>query len=295
MSDTPTTIPTTNTGELIEVDAGVVATAIENGILAQEPIQVGDHTLAQPLPAGWQLHTIDQRDSEDYPRQRVGEFPFVLIRSLGQYVDRYKTDDTLGYLKDVNGVGPKILVEDLRLARYVLDDFPTDSTANRVHVAQLVLRPTAQARRWGNALLHIQNQEQMLDLIDDGIGEIAKPAAADLRELIADLHAIRTTEAQSVIRTGGKASITVADNVDLHGGKGTEIAVPEKMTILFQPFASTADTIVLDVKIKPIISDRGKVSFFLSAPALDSVMTKLVGDIAAELAEATGIDPFWTV
>jgi hypothetical protein len=83
--------------------------------------------------------------------------------------------------------------------------------------------------------------------------------------------------------------------VNLHGGKGTEITVPEKMSIVFQPFASIGDTIVLDVKIKPLIAANGKVTFALSAPSLDAVMTKLVSTIAEQLTEATTIEPLWTV
>ena len=282
------------------VDGNVIDTAVKNGLLAQEPIELGDNAIAIPLPAGWNVHVSDERQYEDNPRERQGAFPFVGVRSLGQYVMAFRSEHTLGYLSDVNGRGPEILTKDLHLAKYVIDDFATDAfpgapVANRRHTATLVLRPTAQARRWGAALSTILNQEQMLDLIDDGIGEIAKPPAADLRELISDLHAIRTTEAQSVIRTGGAASITVADAVNLHSGKGTEVTVPERMTIVFVPFASLDNSIVLDIKIKPIVGDRGKVVFQLSAPTLDTQLTRLVSSVAEQLTEVTGIEPLWTV
>jgi hypothetical protein len=87
----------------------------------------------------------------------------------------------------------------------------------------------------------------------------------------------------------------VADTVNLHAGKGTEVSVPERMTVTFQPFAIMENKIVLDVKIKPVISDDGQGHVPLSAPALDAVMTGLISDVGTQLTEATDIEPLWTV
>ncbi len=294
MSDT-----TTNPADLeivpvtYAVDKDVVEVAIRNGVVAQNGFEIGDNTVILPTPAGWTINQLDQRDFEDLPRFRDGTFEIVGVRSLAAYVNRYKTDDTLGWIHDVNGRGSAALVADLDLAEYVIDDLPTDSTSNRVHRATLVLRPTAQARRWGNALRSgTIDQETLLDLVVDGIAEIGEPDGATLRDLVADLHAVRNTSVRSVIRKGGGATVEVADNVALHAGTGNTVTVPETITVVLQPYASVSDVISFDIKIKPKVREE-KVWFILTAPGLDVALTKLVGTIAADLAEATGIEPLW--
>jgi len=273
--------------------AALVETAIDNGVLALDPQEVGDHTLVFPLPPGWTAAHVDVRLNEDLPRFRTGSFPLVGVRSLAAYVNRYKTDNTLGWLRDVNGVGPSALTADLQVADYVIDDLPTDSTSNREHHAVLVLRPTPQARRWGKVLAAGSvDQETLLDLVVDGIGEIADPDGATLRDLVADLHAVRNTSVRSVIRQGGGATVEVADNVALHAGTGNQVLVPDLIRVVFQPYASVPDQIVLDITVKPkVIND--KVTFALSAPGLDGALAKLVSSLAEALTESTGFEPLW--
>lgn len=290
-------VPADATRVTYSVDSDVIAEAVANGVAACEPIALGDHGQLFLLPVGYTPHLVDVSDLEDSPRFREGAFEFVGVRSIAGYVNRYKTDDSLGFIKDVYGVGVKALVADLRLAEYVLDEHPADLVrrpARRKHVAVLVLRPTTAARRWGAVLDgKVLSQEGMLDLIVDGIGEIAQPDGSTLRDLISDLHAIRTTEARSVIRTGGQASIEVADNVQLHAGVGTKVEVPETITVTFAPFAGIPGPLVLKVMIKPQVQANSKVAFTLHAPTLDDDLARIIGDVAEDLEGATDIAPLW--
>jgi len=278
-----------------EIDADVVRTAVDNAVAAVEPHKVGEHGLAFLVPEGWQLKVQDQRElgPARLPEYRSLTTSFVGVRSIGAYVTRYKTDATLGYIVDVNGKGTAPLVGDLDAAFYVLDDIPaTEGTARREHRARLVLRPTAAARRWGSKLGKPLSQEEMLDLVVEGITEIASPPGADLRDLISDLHAIRTTSAKSVIRTSGQLAVEVADNVTLHAGPGNKVEVPEKITLVLAPFAGIDSQLQVDVLIKPKVTGE-TVTFVLTAPTLDERLARIIGDIAAHLTEATGIEPLW--
>lgn len=136
------------------------------------------------------------------------------------------------------------------------------------------------------------DQEAFLDLVDDGIGEIASPDGAQLRDLISDLHAIRNAEVKSVIRTGGEGAIQINENVTLHAGTGDKVTFPERMTIVLRPFASIVSTIALDLRITPKVRD-GHVSFTLSCPTLDDKLAEVLGDVAADIAERTGLNPHW--
>jgi hypothetical protein len=280
----------------------IVEQAVANGIAAAEPMTIGDHGVAHLVPPGYQLTVLDTRGHEDRPRWPEGTFTFVNIESWHAYTARHRSVDTLDYARDLTASGLQALSNDTVFVTTVLDDHrPTvipdlqivaaeATVGRRKHVAQLVLRPTPEARRWAKALTTARlSQEHMLDLIDDGIGQIASPDGATLRDLVADLHAIRTTEVQSVVRTGGEAQITTADLVQLRAGKGNTLTIPEQMQVVLTPWFASPGPMFVTVKIKPRI-ENGKVSFELVASDLDRV----VGDAVRSVTD--GIEPrlFWT-
>ncbi len=168
--------------------------------------------------------------------------------SLAAYTNRYRTEDTLAYITDVYGKGTTMLTTDQQVIDVtVLDDHPVNApeVGRHAHHAALILRPTAAARRWGTAIAsNAISQEQFLDLVVDGIAEIASPdEGLELRDLIQDLHAIRSTEVKSVIRTGGEGAIQLSENVKLHAGPGDAVQFPEQMTIVLAPFAGIGESI----------------------------------------------------
>lgn len=276
---------------------GTLGDAVHHAISAIAPEPVGDFGIARIVPTGTEVKVIDERDYEDTPRFVKHLESIVGVPSLAQYIAAHAQPDTRVYLVDVYGRGGQMLTADTTLATVHLDDYAAggvelDPTLRR-HAAQLVLRPTAAARRWGAAFASRQfDQEQFLDLVVDGIAEIARPDGSVLRELISDLHAIRTAEVSSVIRTGGNGAIQVAENVKLSAGTGDRVEFPENMVIVLQPFAGVGATITLTVQIKPKVIDH-QVMFTLSAPEIDDQLAAVVSDIAADIEERTTYRPIW--
>lgn len=279
----------------------LIREAIDNGVAAADPTPVGDHGLAFVKALGYEVETIDVRRFEDEPRLasfRSGSHKFVGVDSIARYVGRYQTDATVAYVRDVYGRGKALLTADSDAATVILDDHPADGTdtgpvGRRAHTAVLVLRPTAAAHRWGRVFGEAIDQETFLNLVDDGIGEIANPDAAVLRDLISDLHAIRNSEVKSVVRTGGQGAIQVNENVKLHAGTGTVVEFPERMTIVLQPFASIPSRVTLELRVAPRVGAEGRVKFTLSCATLDDKLAEVLGDVAADLVERTGLNPHW--
>jgi hypothetical protein len=279
--------------------AVLAALAADNAVLAEAPISVGNHGLLVRRPNDWTAEVVDERRFEDHPRERKGVFSFTSVESLARYVNRFEDMKvcTLGYAHDVTGKGSKVLGADHLAVNYVLDDFlpEFDSTvANRVHRADLVLRPTTAARRWAGALDTFLNQQQMVELVIDGAREIAQPDSADLRDLISDLHAIRTASAKSLVRTSGGLALEVAENVSLHAGTGNLVTIPEQITLVLQPWTAVDDTVVVEVKVRPNVRDDGRVQFLLSAPHLEDRLNEVLTGIHGTLSELVGVEPFWT-
>lgn len=277
----------------------IIDQAVTNGVAASAPLNLGDHSLVVRRPADWVAEVIDVRPHEDHPRERHGSFKFATVESLVRYVNRFATPDTLGYITDVTGKGNTTLTTDLPAAWYVLDDFRpgAEEVANRKHSATLVLRPTTAARRWGAAFGQRLTQVQMVELVIDGTGEIAAPDSADLRDLVSDLHAIRTASAKSVVRVSGGLAVELAENVALHAGTGNLVQVPESITLVLQPWTAVDATITVDVKIRPNITGEA-VTFSLSAPHIEEALNEVLRTVDASLSDTqyrgTGIEPFWT-
>lgn len=292
----PTTILNTATSD--GAFAAIAAHAADAVVAAAEPIDVGDHSLLVRHPADWVAEVIDVRPNEDYPRERGGTFGFATVESLVRYVNRYADDTTLGYMVDATGRGATILTQDLHAATYILDDYsndPSETIWNRKHRATLTLRPTTAARRWGKALSAPLSQVQMVELVIDGVGEIAAPEAADLRDLISDLHAIRTASARGVVRTGGGLAVEVSENIALHAGPGNLVTVPETLTLVLRPWTAVEATITTVVKIRPVIAGE-VVTFRLDAPHVEEALNTVLSAIHGHLGDqdnGTGVEPYW--
>jgi len=283
----------------------IIEQSIEHGLVATDPVDVGDFGMAFRRPDGG-VEIVDI-NSWLYERPKptfISATPkFVSVESLARYVYRYAVEEsTVAYISDTYGKGIRLLTADNDVAWITIDEHPrlaegepddVQRVGRKAHTASLVLRPTEAGKRWGQALNAAQlSQEQFLDLIVDGIGEIAEPDGAVLRDLVSDLHAIRTTEVQSVVRTGGEGSIQLAENVKLHAGTGSEVSFPETLKATFVPFVGVDDAVVLTVRIKPAVGSN-KVVFSLSCAQLEDQLARTMGTIADTIAESTDLNPLW--
>jgi hypothetical protein len=298
MNDTPeTTELLPITGELLDLPglSGTVSEAIGHAVAAGDPIEVGDYGILVRRPAGYVNELIDARDWESEPREVRHLQPLVGVSSFARYVNAHQVGHTRIYLTDVYGSGTKMLTHDTPVANAVIDDHPNGNRPGlRGHHARLVFRPTAAARRWGNVLEGPRlTQEGFLELVVDGVAEIANPDASVLRDLISDLHAIRTAEVQSVIRTGGQGSIQLADNVKLSAGTANRVEFPETITLVLNPFAGIPSTIQLLVRVVPTVVEHA-VMFKLTAPGIEDELATVIGDLAVEIEDRVGIAPLWT-
>jgi len=266
----------------------IVAEAVANGIIAAEPVELGDHGLAMALPPGFNMQTFDVRQWEQRPRQITHTVKLTSIESFATYFQAHAVSGFTRLYAIDESARDLTLKADRKVAMAVFDDhggaiederFPR--VGLRQHVAELVLRPTVPALRWAD-VLSVEGvtltQEGLLNLIDDGIGEIAEPDAAVLRDLVADLHAVRTTGVQSIRRTGGDAAVTLTENVALRAGVGSQLTVPEQLTVSLVPWTiPTCGRIYARVKIRPALRDKAITFHLSSAEAPSAIAAERAG------------------
>jgi hypothetical protein len=279
----------------------IVAEAVANGIIAAEPVELGDHGLAMALPPGFNMQTFDVRQWEQRPRQITHTVKLTSIESFATYFQAHAVSGFTRLYAIDESARDLTLKADRKVAMAVFDDhggaiederfldgdvglvvIPSNPRVGlRQHVAELVLRPTVPALRWAD-VLSVEGvtltQEGLLNLIDDGIGEIAEPDAAVLRDLVADLHAVRTTGVQSIRRTGGDAAVTLTENVALRAGVGSQLTVPEQLTVSLVPWTiPTCGRIYARVKIRPALRDKAITFHLSSAEAPSAIAAERAG------------------
>ncbi|MEK9646088.1 MAG: DUF2303 family protein [Alphaproteobacteria bacterium] len=273
---------------LMSYPENIVAEAVANGIIAAEPVELGDHGLAMALPPGFNMQTFDVRQWEQRPRQITHTVKLTSIESFATYFQAHADSGFTRLYAIDESARDLTLKADRKVAMAVFDDhggaiederFPR--VGLRQHVAELVLRPTVPALRWAD-VLSVEGvtltQEGLLNLIDDGIGEIAEPDAAVLRDLVADLHAVRTTGVQSIRRTGGDAAVTLTENVALRAGVGSQLTVPEQLTVSLVPWTiPTCGRIYARVKIRPALRDKAITFHLSSAEAPSAIAAERAG------------------
>lgn len=275
---------------------GSFAEAVQAHVAATEPVEIGDHGVLVRQPVGWDTVPFDVRDFLDLPDHVIHRQDLVGVASFATYVATHaQPPDTRLYAHDPYGTGPNMLRRDTEFITAVIDDHHAGNYPNhRDHEASMVLRPTAAARRWATALGGTLRQDQFLELVVDGITEIANPDGAVLRDLVKDLHAIRSVEVSSVIRTGGSGSIELADNVTLSAGTGNKVPFPEQMSVVFVPFAGIDRIISMTVKITPKVDKQShEVTFTLTAADIEDQLASALSHVCDEVADATGIRPLW--
>lgn len=283
-------------------NAAVLAALVtDRTVAALEPRQFADHGLLVIRPDNMTAEVLDVTDFEDRPRFIAHTQKLADVASLIAYVNRHRTESTMAYMRDATGIGVSSLAAPSPdIVTFVLDDHPSVGTdlpiGRRQHTATLTLKPTPAARRWAAALDGKPlDQRRMVELIVDGVGEIADPPAAELRDLISDLQAVRSTEAKSVVHLNGEVSVELAENVTLHAGTGNLVKVPEKLTLVLQPWTAVEAEIAVEVSIRPVV-DNTRVLFRLDAPHLEEALNRILVTVHAGLGDTeagTGISPLW--
>lgn len=144
---------------LMSYPENIVAEAVANGIIAAEPVELGDHGLAMALPPGFNMQMFDVRQWEQRPRQITHTVKLTSIESFATYFQAHAVSGFTRLYAIDESARDLTLKADRKVAMAVFDDhggaiederFPR--VGLRQHVAELVLRPTVPALRWADVL-----------------------------------------------------------------------------------------------------------------------------------------------
>lgn len=155
-----------------------------------------------------------------------------------------------------------------------------------------MLYPTDGAVRWSRAFNQRLSQPDLVDLAVDGIGEIASPPGATLRDLVRDLSVARSSAAKSVLASSGGYTVEFSENVALAAGPGNAISIPDNIRLVLRPWRNVDIAFAVDARLKPTVQNDGKVNFVITPIGLGDELANAIAKVGLLIAEGTGLVPY---
>lgn len=293
-----TDLPTTTENPALPVESALagsdfsalVDAAVDAHHAALDPIEEGRFLLLRH-PVGWTITQVDRFDLAAIP-------PFIdIARSVASvssfvgYFENHKDETSTIWLHAAPG--DDTLGSSYLAATAVLDDDHRDhGPARRKHRMSLMLYPTDGAVRWSRAFNQRLSQPDLVDLAVDGIGEIASPPGATLRDLVRDLSVARSSAAKSVLASSGGYTVEFSENVALAAGPGNAISIPDNIRLVLRPWRNVDIAFAVDARLKPTVQNDGKVNFVITPIGLGDELANAIAKVGLLIAEGTGLVPY---
>lgn len=216
----------------------------------------------------------DLEETLSVPRRKRGDRDFKSIGGLVAYVLRHKDEATCLY-------GFEGHIE------AVLNDHAPEIPGHGDHRAILSLREHEKLEVWRKAEEGHLSQSELIDLIDENMGSIVQPDAADLAEMISTLKVNRNTNVESAkdLRSG-KTRIVLTDQTE---GSTATAEIPNRMMILVPVFECSEAFRAIEVKLSWALREH-KIMFELKLLDLDDALDAERAEIDAKLKEAIGLE-----
>lgn len=224
-------------------DTGDAAAIIESTradtLAAAEQREIAPHVFRTVVPAGYSAVVTDLEKYQDRPRRNTSKVALHTTESFVQYLGIHAVDgSTQAYA----------LPDNLTVQAIIDDD------SHRDHHARLTLQRTDACKRWFGAHSQYMGQEEFAQLVEDGLGEIAQPAGADLLELAQSMHASSSASFRSGLRlTDGRVQFSYVEELEARAGADGQMTIPEKITLVFAPFEG-AEKMQIDARLRYRIS-----------------------------------------
>jgi len=209
MLDQLTTIPTdAGAGFLAGVAAEVKQDEIKGHPFLFNPVTDKLHDLAQFLPA---------------PMRKPRACSFETIASFVAYVNRFKRLESSIYVR-----GSAFVAE--------IDHPAADDLTWGDHTASIALAPSEALATWKANNKKPLTQEQFAELLEQCALDIVTPQAAEILEIVQELHVTKSSSVTSSIRSSGKQTLSFNSEQAVRGNKYAYVEVPTSFEIRIEPF-----------------------------------------------------------
>lgn len=211
-------------GKTGPTEAGVIAELARKALGEAAVIAgpAGRHFLV--TPDGYEASEIKQQDWESLPSPFLTDQTVTVqtTDSLVDYVNRFKTDDTVLFADIASNV---ILG--------VIDYHGPDKAARLRHRVGMALPYSEEWKTWTSQSGKLTDQLSFARFLEENAVDVVAPAGADLLEVCRDLQALRNVDFRKAVRTHMEAESFeyVVDETVRTSGQGVDIPTKFELSV----------------------------------------------------------------
>lgn len=161
-------------------------------------------------------------------RSKAGTTTVRDIASLLLLVDRYgQSDSTVVYADPVTQ----------KITAVLDDDINADAPRWRIRRVQVALSPTPEWTHWAGKNNQLMKQAEFAQHIEDGLGQVLVPDAADLLEVAKTLESTTRVDFRSSVRLqDGQRQFSYVETATNTAGQAGQLEVPEEFVLGLTPW-----------------------------------------------------------
>lgn len=231
------------------------------------------------VPDGARLEVIDAlapRPTHDpRPGRKAGTYQTDTVESFAALVTEHVVPATTIWID-----------QDARRIVAVLNDHEGGAGTPEWgdHRVLLKLAHTPEWQHWAGLDGKLVGQVEFAEHIEDGVGEIVTPAAADMLEIAQSIHAHTQASFRSANRLqDGQVQVAYDEAVDASAGKSGDLKIPSEFELAIAPFVGGQPYKVTARLRYRVGGGQLKIGYKLDRPHL--VVLDALGEIASGLAE----------
>lgn len=205
-------------------------------------------------------------------------------RRIRETIDLHNVASFVDYVKKWSNLDSVIFANGSdRSLRAVLDYHTGDAATWCSHRANYTAKMSREAMAWVASNGSPQNQTQFAEFIEDRIGDVVKPAGADLLERVLKLQIITKATFRSAIRLQtGQVQLAYSEEDE----NGT-VELPEKIEIGI-PLFHNGQGYKLDARLRYRLTE-GKVLFTYKLLEIDRAIEQAFDEVVERVRTVTGL------
>jgi uncharacterized protein YfdQ (DUF2303 family) len=209
----------------------------------------------------------------DQPRRPTGTYRPDTVDSFTEYVEQHHSPSETTVWVSVGAPSQVIAV---------LDDHSAEANGWREHRAELVLQPSPEWARWSSLDRRLVDQQDFAEHIEQGLLDIADPAAADMLEVAQSIEASMSASFRSGLRLqSGATKLKYEEEIDAKAGQSGELEIPKEITLMLAPFVGEERRAITARFRYRIVGGKLKLGYFLDRP--EEILREAVEAIAERL------------
>lgn len=208
------------------------------------------------------------------PLRRPLSQPLFTCADFIAYVNRFKRPETSIYCTDA-------------LIVAAIDHRGPDSLTWSDHSVTLKIDRSESLLRWLEKNKKPLTQEEFADFLEERALEVVVPQAAEILELVQELHVTKNSAVKSSIRSNGKHSVAFNSDQQIKGGSGyNSVDLPTSFEIRIEPFKRQEVTTEIRALLRVKLREEHPV-FVFDLQRVEERLEQSLGEITESIKEQT--------